>query len=205
MAPSTYAESHSDWDEPPWHDIGHRLSFVQMIFGPCSGVVNVVSQVFNTSPSCSGGRKTDPYVQRRSPRHRSPSLRRSEEVVEIPEFLAADLEKGRSKHVLPRDDVSALSSYTLDLMAKKCFADKWHSAPLRRGCAGPPSLTMTEPSEDLQVPGAGFVNHFDMTLAPLSGMLVNHSKVEGGNSVCSDATVSTLGVDCSPLSHVTRV
>jgi hypothetical protein len=62
---------------------------------------------------------------------------------------------------------------------------------------------MTEPSDDLLVPGADFVNQFDMTLAPLSGMVVNRSKVEGGNSVCSDATVSTLGVDCNLLSHVT--
>lgn len=204
MAPSTYAESHSGWDERlPRQDNGHRQSFVQMILGPCSGVVNVASLVFNTSPSCSCRHTSEPYVQRRSPRNRSPSLRRSEELVEIPEFLAADLEKGRSKYVMPRDDVSALSSHTLDLMAKRGFADKWHSTQLRRACAGPPSLTMTEASEDLLVPGTYFFNQFDMTLAPLSGMVVNHSKVEGGNSVCSDATVSTLGVDSGALPHVT--
>lgn len=197
MAPSTYAASHSEWDEPPWQESGHRESFVQLIFGSCSGVMNVASQVFNTSSSCNGGDTAKPVVHRSSPRHRSPSLRKSEELIEIPEFLAADLEKGRSKHVLPRDDVSALSSHTLDLMARKGFAEKWHSTALR--CAGPPSLTMTEPSEDLLIPGTDFVAQFGMDLAPLSGMVVNHSKVMGGNSVCSDASVSTLGVDCSPI------
>lgn len=198
MTPSNYAESHSDWDEPQWQGSGRQQSFVQMIFGSCSGVANVASLVFNTSSVCNGGHTADPDAQRRSTRHRSPSLRKSEELVEIPEFLAADLEKPRGKQVLSIDDVSALSSHTLDLMAKKSFAEKWQ----RRGCAGPPSLTLTELSEDLLVPGNDYVNQFGMDLAPLSGMVVNHLKVKGGSSVCSDTSVSTLGVDCIPTPQV---
>jgi hypothetical protein len=203
MTPSNYAESHSDWDEPPRQGSGSQQSFVQMVFGSCGGVMNVASQVFNTSSVCNGGHTTEPDAQRRSTRHRSPSLRKSEELIEIPEFLAADLGKGRSKHVLSRDDVSALSSHTLDLMAKRGSVEKLHSTAFRRGCAGPPSLTLTEVSEDLLVPGTDYVNQIGMDLAPLSGMVVNHLKLKGGSSVCSDTSVSTLGVDCIPMPHVT--
>jgi hypothetical protein len=93
-------------------------------------------------------------------------LKKSEEVIEIPEFLNADLLERRDEGV-PTDDISALSSYTLDEMAKqKLIADKSSVSRKNRG-AGPPSPTLTDISDDhdLPAPGYNYIRRHDIDKA----------------------------------------
>ena len=208
MVRATYADNHSDWDEYPRDENKKSPSFVQKIFGSCSGVVDAASIVFNTGQSCNGGYTTagnnsQPELRRRNG---SPSLRKSEELVEIPEFLAADLEESRRENALPTDDVSALSSYTFDEMARqKVISDTRLTQNMEAHDSGPPSPTMTDISEDLLIPGADYLRQFGIDIAPLSGMVVRPTSLTRPSSSSSDASFSTVGVDFSSLSHERRI
>lgn len=205
MVRTAYAHNHSEWDETPQEQ---SPSFVQKIFGSCSGVVDAASLVFNTGQSCNGGYTTGVNNQQTKLRRRngSPSLRRSEELVEIPEFLAADLEGSRRENELPNDDISALSSYTFDEMARqKLISDKGLAQNMQANDSGPPSPAMTDISEDLLIPGAEYLRQFGIDMAPLTGMVVSPSSLTRPNSVSSDASVSTVGVDFSSMSHDQRL
>jgi hypothetical protein len=208
MVRATYANNHFDWDEYPHDENEKSPSFVQQIFGSCSGVVDAASLVFNTGQSCNGGYTTagNNSQSELRRRHGSPSLRKSEELVEIPEFLAADLEESRRKNSLPTDDVSALSSYTFDEMARqKVISDMRLAQNMEAHDSGPPSPTMTDISEDLLIPGADYLRQFGIDTAPLSGMVVRPTSLTRPSSSSSDASLSTVGVDLSSMSHERRL
>lgn len=205
MVRSAYAHNHSDWDENPQDQ---SPSFVQKIFGSCTGVVDAASLVFNTGQSCNrdyttaANNRPTPYRRRNG----SPSLRRSEELVEIPEFLAADLEESRRENELPNDDISALSSYTFDEMARqKVISEMRLAQDMKTSDGGPPSPTMTDISEDLLIPGADYLRQFGIDMAPLTGMVVSPTNMTRPSSVSSDASFSTVGVDISSMSREQRL
>ena len=194
MVSARYAKNHIDWDESPQEQSWQSSAFVQMMFGSCTGVVDAASILFNTGQSCNGGYNSELRGKRTSRRNWSPSLRKSDELLEIPEFFAADLTQGRRQNASPTDDVSALSSYTLDEMAQqKVVPDIKRSQALRTHGTGPSSPTSTEISEDLPVPN-NYIYRYDIDAAPMSGMLVNPTQKSTKPSH-SETSLSTLGFD----------
>lgn len=191
MATGTYAKSHHAWEDH-FHQGGQdKSSLMQLIFGSCSGVVDAASTIFTPDRGC----PASPSKVRRgskSRRSKSPSLRKSEELLEIPEFLSAELQEHEGARQSPTDDISALSSYTLEEMARhQKLVEMRGSQSRRMHGAGPPSPTTTDVSEDLPVPGSSYLRT-DMTIAPLSGMVVSNPRKET-IATAGDISMSSLG------------
>mmetsp|Transcript_5947 Transcript_5947/g.9920 ORF Transcript_5947/g.9920 Transcript_5947/m.9920 type:complete len:202 (-) Transcript_5947:155-760(-) len=192
MVDATYAKSHNDWEDIPTGGPHSNSSFLQVVFGSCSGVMDAASHAFSPSTTCHRANRSPKFRNKsRSPKSRrskSPSLRKSEEVVEIPEFLNADIASERTANRSPTDDISALSSHTLDEMAKEIVLtekrlDREHA--VRSRGAGPPSPTTTEVSEDPPVPGYSYMRQFGMETSSLSEMISNlspHSPTRTGQT-----------------------
>jgi hypothetical protein len=196
MVNPTYSKSHGEWEEaPPSPSNNSGASFIDVVFGSCTGVMDAASHIFSPSTSCHRANTSSKVRNKsRSPKSRrskSPSLRKSEEVVEIPEFLNADISNVRKANHSPTDDISAISSHTLDEMAQQKFlAEKNAPAPTPRG-AGPPSPTMTEVSEDLPVPGQSYLRQYGVETAALSGMLLSTHSPNRTNY--TDTSMSSIG------------
>jgi hypothetical protein len=196
MVNPTYSKSHGDWDEAqPSPSNKSGASFVDVVFGSCTGVMGAASHIFTPSTLCHrANRSTKVRNKSRSPKSRrskSPSLRKSEEVVEIPEFLNADISSVRKASHSPTDDISAISSHTLDEMAKQKFLAEKATPVLTPRGAGPPSPTLTDVSEDLPVPGQSYLRRYGMETAALSGMLQSTHALAGTSHI--NTSMSSIG------------
>jgi hypothetical protein len=198
MVRATYSDNLLEWGETSFNDKRKSPSFMQIMLGTCGGMVDAANVIFNTDQSCSinsGGVESERLNLARG--KMSHSLRRSKEVTEIPEFLDADFRAGNQRFSLTGDDISLLSSYTLEQMAQPKHFEQdslFRGRKVLEDSAW--SAVLTEVSEDCQDDARGDSWHSYYTkVAPLSGMVVKSRTTKSDGSICSGESVSTLGID----------
>jgi hypothetical protein len=192
MVRATYSENLLEWGEMSLDENHQSPSFMQIMFGTCGGMVDAASLIFNTDQSCSinnGGVESERLHRAR--RKMSHSLRRSEEIAEVPEFLDADFRSGNHRFSITGDDVSLLSCYTLEQMAN--LKNYQHDHFVRESKL---PVVLTDVSENSQEDEKGDSWHSNyMKAAPLSGMVVKSPSLKRGGSICSGESISTIGID----------
>lgn len=186
-----YSKKHEEWDQEEAHETKSDSSIISAIFGSCTGVIDA-ALVFAVPDSTKENNKPDEVQVPKSRRSKSLSLQKSGEVLEIPEFLSADIFHGQSTENPVPDDVSAISSFTLEEMARQKLLLKKSKQLKKRQDQRIHNIKVRD--EELRAPGHKYMpGKYDMSSAPLSGMLVSPHASKMMFSSHDGGSVSSLG------------
>mmetsp|Transcript_41002 Transcript_41002/g.46578 ORF Transcript_41002/g.46578 Transcript_41002/m.46578 type:complete len:203 (+) Transcript_41002:196-804(+) len=167
----TYSKKHEEWDDTDSPETKSEACMISAMFGSCSGVIDAATEIFTSAERSQREKQPEEQPKQKLRRSKSPSIRKSGQVLEIPEYLSADIIEGNNEGTPGHDDVSALSSFTLDEMARqKLIANK--NKFLRRTKGVLIAENTNGKGEKLFPPRQKYIKKYEMTSAPLSGMLV---------------------------------
>mmetsp|Transcript_10583 Transcript_10583/g.15584 ORF Transcript_10583/g.15584 Transcript_10583/m.15584 type:complete len:207 (+) Transcript_10583:196-816(+) len=190
-----YSKKLEEWDQQEANETKSDSSIISAIFGSCTGVIDAASVIFAAPEPGKEGEKPDEEQLQPKPkrsRSKSPSLQKSGEVLEIPEFLSADIIDGHVGGNPAHDDLSAISSFTLEEMARQKLLLRKNKQSRKRQDQKMISKT-TRDDEELKTPGQKYMPGKYIPTAPLSGMLVAPHANKMIFSSHDGGSVSSLG------------